>query len=817
MGEPSEPRISTREARGSLTKNNDPQSYLSVGTEWPLGVDSHLGQHAEGIPLTLLRRPNIGGHVGNPADGDYGGDDEAISGIQPLLDHHRRSPVDGRGPTPSDGPQNQQADIGGAERSPIDHPRTWRPIWLQPTILFSFMTLFLFLCFSLPAVLWYSQPNIVYLWRFGPTAVLTIFSALWSRVEFQALKYQPWVAHFQEKEAAKRARTLASVTGREPVDVLVEDLFNTSVKFLYGDTTAYYALQVFRNIEMQYPFGLTQNAAYQTFGTGDQSSRGTIDAPLEVVVNGFFSDMKCFKLKNHSVTEVVDRDIVSFITTQLQFESCELTIEQNVSVQKKDITGDFVGKWFSRDRFSFRSIAPCENLPQNDALYDAAMNMSRVLGPWAGHYRLGEHLGGSYSQTTGFRAMKIEKFLVNTWVPTLENGISFNLGGDPGTTFKVAFWESMSCPNGSQATLQSTSNHSIEYAQKISYVASIINSPGNRKDRRLACGGADGDNYSAYRYQTYVWGKFSWAKKDFEYMTTWRCKYTWIEIPTNISLTFVDGEYILDPKAPPQPDMFKTRPWRPEFDIPHINSRFDDRGENERNDSNEIGSVFPWIYPSFERRYGFMPDEFDAILRPHGRIPIEAFGDANREAEILKELNHNYAAFAAPLANLENRFSVNESFRTWPLPSGSLSDVVGTFTDGGRRRLVPNAPVAYFILGILGLVILAHVSALLLNMFQHVDGETWIFDMEVEGLAPEGLHGIAVAVALLKDSNASRFLPEGAHLLSSDELHGQLADLRFQMGWFEDADGNRKYTVGVLGDDEFKFLGKKKSVEKEDA
>lgn len=180
MGEPSEPPTPAPEARGFHTRNTHPQSHLSVGIELPLGVvESHPGQHAEGIPLTLLRDPNIGGHVGNPADGDYGGDAESLSGIQPLLGHRRRSPVDNHGPTPSDDPQNQHADIGGAGRSPIDHARTWRPTWLQPAILLSFTTLFLFLSFSLAALFLHSQknegiararPNLVYLWRFGPTA-----------------------------------------------------------------------------------------------------------------------------------------------------------------------------------------------------------------------------------------------------------------------------------------------------------------------------------------------------------------------------------------------------------------------------------------------------------------------------------------------------------------------------------------------------------------------------------------------------------------------------------------------------------------------
>lgn len=108
------------------------------------------------------------------------------------------------------------------------------------------------------------------------------------------------------------------------------------------------------------------------------------------------------------------------------------------------------------------------------------------------------------------------------------------------------------------------------------------------------------------------------------------------------------------------------------------------------------------------------------------------------------------------------------------------------------------------------------VAALLLNVSQRVIGETWIFDMEVKGLAPDGFDSIASTVALLRNSNGSAYLPESARLLSLKELYGQLSDLSFQLSWFQSAEQGKQYTVGVLGDDEYKFLGNRKDIEKEE-
>ncbi|KAE9566808.1 hypothetical protein CGMCC3_g17034 [Colletotrichum fructicola] len=88
----------------------------------------------------------------------------------------------------------------------------WRPQWLQPAVLSSFMVLFLLGAIILPIMRWLSlnndglvqvQANLVYLWRFGPTAVITLGCIMWSRVELQTLRYTPWNHVFPEQQYIK--------------------------------------------------------------------------------------------------------------------------------------------------------------------------------------------------------------------------------------------------------------------------------------------------------------------------------------------------------------------------------------------------------------------------------------------------------------------------------------------------------------------------------------------------------------------------------------------------------------------------------------
>ncbi|KAF4887774.1 hypothetical protein CGCF415_v014710 [Colletotrichum fructicola] len=262
---------------------------------------------------------------------------------------------------------------------------TWRPEWLRPVVLSTFIALFLISTASLATMLYLSErhhglvrtrPDLEYLWRFGPTAALTIMSIFWSRVETQVLRYMPWISYGHQQsphinpgdfdldytamlspailiQSSRRKHylvfiivvisvvlkiqivlasslySLEFIRVSESVDIEILDVFNTTAKAVRTeDTSPYYIAHGTKNFEMRPPFGIAQNIAYQTFQTVD-GSRGTVDAPLEVVVDGYFSEARCLKLESYSHLEIPEdsNEPNSYsIGLKLWFQSCEQPI-----------------------------------------------------------------------------------------------------------------------------------------------------------------------------------------------------------------------------------------------------------------------------------------------------------------------------------------------------------------------------------------------------------------------------------------------------------------------------------------------------------
>lgn len=93
--------------------------------------------------------------------------------IRPTPDSHHGLLSD-----PAFSSEKSSAKGGGNSIHRVGNAR-WRPVWLRPVTLSSFLALFIALTIVLPVMLWYSQENdglvrtrenLVYLWRFGPTA-----------------------------------------------------------------------------------------------------------------------------------------------------------------------------------------------------------------------------------------------------------------------------------------------------------------------------------------------------------------------------------------------------------------------------------------------------------------------------------------------------------------------------------------------------------------------------------------------------------------------------------------------------------------------
>ncbi|KAF9889638.1 hypothetical protein FE257_007146 [Aspergillus nanangensis] len=102
----------------------------------------------------------------------------------------------------------------------------WRPGYLQRRVLAAFIVTFAAIIAVLEALSHISQANDGiassaasrhYSWTYGPTAILTVVAAVWSRVEFQARQRAPWQAMHAGPTAASQSVLLDYISPLQPV------------------------------------------------------------------------------------------------------------------------------------------------------------------------------------------------------------------------------------------------------------------------------------------------------------------------------------------------------------------------------------------------------------------------------------------------------------------------------------------------------------------------------------------------------------------------------------------------------------------------
>jgi hypothetical protein len=210
----------------------------------------------------------------------------------------------------------------------------WRPWWLRRRVVGTFTAIYLLFAIGIAALTIYSAAHDglteqdtskwrEYGWKFGPTAVLVVVSAVSSRVELQALKYTPWIrpancyrqfhtdceceallsldyTHTFSPHALARSLkrrhwfpaiallvtmllrisialstsllTLAPKTASVEIPVRVLDTFSP-VKFggdqsdpdEFDDYRPFYISKAVHDLDISYPFGLRQDIAFQIF------------------------------------------------------------------------------------------------------------------------------------------------------------------------------------------------------------------------------------------------------------------------------------------------------------------------------------------------------------------------------------------------------------------------------------------------------------------------------------------------------------------------------------------------------------------------
>ena len=221
----------------------------------------------------------------------------------------------------------------------------WSPFYLRPTTLLCYGSVLILLIVLLQTLLAASQRNqglapgqddLRYLWTYGPTALMTVLTAFWARVEFQAQSVTPWIrmSDAQEESDVKEALLLdytsmlkpvalfksfkncdwivgIAISGQlvsqlavalstglldidwrvvdlEPVPVVLETAFSNDTRVVepFSELDLYASLEVLKG-NAPYPRGTTSAFAYQTVRSE------LADAELRTTVDGFTVDMAC--------------------------------------------------------------------------------------------------------------------------------------------------------------------------------------------------------------------------------------------------------------------------------------------------------------------------------------------------------------------------------------------------------------------------------------------------------------------------------------------------------------------------------------------
>ncbi|KAH7011450.1 hypothetical protein EDB80DRAFT_837328 [Ilyonectria destructans] len=389
-----------------------------------------------------------------------------------------------------------------------------------------------------------------------------------------------------------------------------------------------------------------------------------------------------------------------------------------------------------------------------------------------------------------------------------ETSVENTSTGTPAAVIRQSF----TCPNSSTKSVSSGYISLYEYTEKdeateedeLPYIAVILPSQGNAFTSADGCGiTLDDDSVSTTsRVQTYAWGKFSFSTMDFGHLSVWRCNYSWAEVTTDIKLIWTNETILIDHQSPPIQDNSTLRPRNPPFNFPDIPEYPFDI------------SVYPEVTAK-DPRAGSFPTQFGLLVEPFGPLQLDSFGDSAYDNQILDTLHSNLGFLTAQLANIEQRLGIHEKSSTAPSYHGDLLPVNATITDNGRLRLIQSPIPSFILVGILSLIVIVNLYALVSTAARHLlsGRRSWLLDMDLKGLAPNGFNSIAMIDSLVHDSNALKDVPENAHLMPLGDLHESLVERRFRIGWFQgDETQSEVFTIGMLNDENFVYKRKKEDV-----
>lgn len=374
--------------------------------------------------------------------------------------------------------------------------------------------------------------------------------------------------------------------------------------------------------------------------------------------------------------------------------------------------------------------------------------------------------------------------------------------------FEVAVQLQIPCPNGTFSRL----NYSIDFLGNLGnhgfhFGTSLPNAQSSRANEHC---GLDINKTNRVFWPvlpyTYLWGVWNTRSETLEFMRLWSCNHSWVQVDTKVNFLWLNGELVIDKDNLPQPDNSSIRLLRPQLVVPHVVSDFvwgyylgESHGIKNQSWTGSGTEYFNWMLGS--------------LKQPGGKFSVEDFGDPSQEGEILEALNYNLAFMSAQLVNLENRLTLKQNSSSSLFPSDTLPPIKALVTDSSRIRVVQNLGPTYAILAILNIVLIINLAILFAKAVRKLVIRS-SFLQDENGIAPKGYNSPSMMALLLRESNAMKYVPPDWKELSFNEFHERMAGIRFRMGWFlRESDETRHYTVGVLGDEEFTFLGSKSEME----
>ncbi|ETS85598.1 hypothetical protein PFICI_03623 [Pestalotiopsis fici W106-1] len=319
------------------------------------------------------------------------------------------------------GYQSSYSLISSDALSDRDAGVDWRPFWLRRSTLAAFIGVFLLLA---GLIIYLDHQSRVdqglvefaqqwqYVWRFAPTAILTLVAALWSRTEVQARRYMPWIilAKGQQEQSAilaleyvyelspvafyrslRNRHFLISLVLGTTVILEVVIILSTSL-FYHGtvdtvldvpvraldsfapptnltalDASPYYVAKSINALGSQLPFGLTEVGAYQKFEAVSNITNdpGKLVAPLSAIVDGIYVDVQCVQLESISSNITYDPERYIYeatITPKFQGCGASFNLSSGFSWYLGDVGPPNVTSWWTLDDLYLNKS--CSNLPR---------------------------------------------------------------------------------------------------------------------------------------------------------------------------------------------------------------------------------------------------------------------------------------------------------------------------------------------------------------------------------------------------------------------------------------------------------------------